>query len=1241
MQGEDPPATCREALAEVPGIATMLSAIAGDRLADLLSGLLTLPELQANADRLEWSVRLALGVGGRGRAPRRADLVELLNVALVAARVDSRDDPVEDFFVSPVVTPWGEFRTFPSRWEGSIAATEDLLSAFLGLPDWTEKQQVIVEFLCLLKLGDAVIERAGLGRRTVGGGDPWSSIPLPSDERLRRLARRTRFTAADLEGLQIPPAALRPFTLADDATAELLDRWAGDTPLEQRPLRTRRDGVALVLPSAITPAARGHLVAAASRAGSLEELHWQLFVAQSRRVDDSGYARLPPPRRRSDGLAIREALVSLSADRVMHFVQTTAGFEGWPVARFGSIVQMEPLWHDAVSAAIDRARAWAALRHPQARVVTFLILGGWGGAREYEFGARERWQLVSAPPESLEILAAGEDGDPEDIFRLQEQLERTRSLGFEVPDSNGLANTVAWWRRTNHTLVPDVDADEEVMPPYTVFMPIEVVLQSRAEAADRIDPRALPRPEGPHLRAIRSEPHPAAGEPRPVYVATASLSARTLIGAAIADDECWWLDLVGDASDAVVRETWKAALKWLGIVMSATLGEASGAPTFAIAIRLAVEKPEEALFDQLRADPWDMTVTDRDDFRGPLLTVGGGWQRATARAQNDAELALAATLLALVAELRGETLPVEQAADLALAAAGSRDLRFRHALRADGALGLLAGHDLVVAHRRIPTSAGALLNCGSAFLVRGQDERRRIEGKGPCLDFLQALAATHWRLLLDSVATFDRTSLVVAALSRFQAAANEQRRWQSTAAALRAVHGAEADREASLDVMVHGNGTIRACALLAEIAASHAAPVGGLVPGVMDVDDLAARTLMIFHVQDSSAAIRLDRAHPIVGIGPTGNVLFEHDFEKRTLRHSSTIRHAEAREDDVAGYARNFQEHDGDVATDSALAAAVAAEYGGDFLAFVDMFFAPAQVAIDGRSDVVVLRRSVLVERLESLEPFEGKNLVALVGRLTLPVREGWNHHPPGTVANDFDISRFDRRWSVSARPLVAVTDDEDPLVVLAPGVVQRAVIIALGGAMTGSLQNDFWSSKEMRRYAGVRGGEAGMAFNRSVAEAAEGLGLRTEVEWGVARITQAVGSPELDRLGDVDVLAVTPDGRRVWVLEAKELKLCRSLGEAARRLSEYRGLVGADDKPDKLLRHLRRVAHLRSNAEGVMRSLGLPAIPQVSGAVVVGAPQPMQTAPANHDPDATVLRLADLASMPWAAGWPARTPKG
>lgn len=57
----------------------------------------------------------------------------------------------------------------------------------------------------------------------------------------------------------------------------------------------------------------------------------------------------------------------------------------------------------------------------------------------------------------------GDDGAPEDIFRLQDQLDRIRAWGFEITDSNGLANMVAWWQQTDHALVPGDDPISAVL----------------------------------------------------------------------------------------------------------------------------------------------------------------------------------------------------------------------------------------------------------------------------------------------------------------------------------------------------------------------------------------------------------------------------------------------------------------------------------------------------------------------------------------------------------------------------------------------------------------------------------------------------------------------------------------------------------------------------------------------------------------------------------------------------------
>lgn len=87
--------------------------------------------------------------------------------------------------------------------------------------------------------------------------------------------------------------------------------------------------------------------------------------------------------------------------------------------------------------------------------------------------------------------------------------------------------------------------------------------------------------------------------------------------------------------------------------------------------------------------------------------------------------------------------------------------------------------------------------------------------------------------------------------------------------------------------------------------------------------------------------------------------------------------------------------------------------------------------------------------------------------------------------------------------------------------------------------------------------------------------------------------------------------------------------------MSEYRGKLTGNGKPDKLLKHLNRVAYIRSNASALVRRLGLKRVPNVHGMVVVHAPQPMEQIASDVGPDGKCVMLTDIANVPWSTGWP------
>jgi hypothetical protein len=385
---------------------------------------------------------------------------------------------------------------------------------------------------------------------------------------------------------------------------------------------------------------------------------------------------------------------------------------------------------------------------------------------------------------------------------------------------------------------------------------------------------------------------------------------------------------------------------------------------------------------------------------------------------------------------------------------------------------------------------------------------------------------------------------------------------------------------------------------------------------------------------DMLPALYADRIEPTIKFSPTGDVQYSHDFEEATIVPAAQIRHAHQRNSASDDYLTRFMPKAVSTEIDDALPDAIAAEYQVPATAFAS--FAPALTMLcetHGRG-LLAIRLSDLVRQLKSLEPWKKWDFAPLIRRLLLPTRGSWAEIPAGYNRSDVDLGKFDRRLSPIARPIVALSAGNDPELVVAPGLVERAFMHNIAGAAAGALQNEFWQSQEMRVFASSAGAKAGQEFNREVAGRLSVLKVRAWPSVKPSWCLNEKNTPALKELGDVDVLAVSPDLRAVWVIEAKDLKLCRTLGESARRLSSYRGQRDEKGRPDALLRHLRRVEYLRTNAARLLHRLKLPTTPRVHGVLVVNAPQPMQQLHPEYSADSTVVMLDELEKVPWSAGW-------
>lgn len=825
-----------------------------------------------------------------------------------------------------------------------------------------------------------------------------------------------------------------------------------------------------------------------------------------------------------------------------------------------------------------------------------------------------QWEVEFVPIHDAITMGWMEDFKPIDLFRMADSKRAVAAAGIRLVNVNGLLNLWAWANDLDGHLIPHGQLPESFRTthaPRMIVVRQNGLLELRQEVYERTHTVAAETPEGVWSRVRRvSESVFDDDLQAPLYVEEKALRAGSLATVYISPVCHWWIDISSSSSNrGELFEHWRMLCSWL-IRVVPPVESAFGSPLpSSLKFRIHFEK----LIDVgTRPIQIPNSTELRNTFRISLdkarntisITVGEAFDSALASPDNIAEEALVAAMVRGFSRLEDWALDHSTESALLAQICPSPHARSRHIMHAQ------TFRDMVYIGDGNPISIDlmddAVARVGIAFRVQ-PDIGAEILGQKECTEFLNKAATLTLQELCTQLQSFNRHHFIEEVLRCHEEAVISRNHWRRTAHANIALHG-----DAAVHAVAEHMADMTACRIatriLIEAALCECPTDGGFRPGELDISRAMARAIFAFHMGGWSNAIHWGAISAKVRVTPIGDIHVDHTFMDRVY---SPFTHAGGKRevlDAVDSYEEIYHELKPVKSITDVFEPRFLVAWEQEFGVSLDILrkFADRleDLGVKLKALWFELNRSELLVILAECAGREPQDVTSTIDRLILPARGHWRESPENFRDKDWHPWRFRRRLSLVRRPLIALNGNDDPRLLVAPGVVRDALYILLRSYHTGETPDWQVSSRPMLKWLGHTNNVTRTAFNETVASQLRDLGWMSASDYKISRL---LGIP-LDRdYGDVDALAWDPKSGRVLAIECKDLHFHKTLGEVAEQLSDFRGETRPDGKRDLLRKHLDRIIAMERHKLAIRKRLALEEDVQIEAYVVFKNPVPME----------------------------------
>lgn len=1182
------------------------------RLAATFGGLLLQPLLQSNCLRLEALAQLSMAIGNGDQSATSAVLRK--GFSSVGRSHGRAEDPPEDVFVGNVVSRRGNFLVLEGTWESGTFYLQRFVNMIDDLSDDSNMQLVADCVHALLTLSDLACRRARLTRNQKGSEEQALVLPNELARQHQQLQSLVEFTFDDLMHAGIVPNHLEPFTFELEGRRSLLDQSIGSTDLERSPLALAGNSFFLVLPTAVSGAIRRFIIETIGSGENRKFFVQMLAREYTYELQRSRLLRGPGPKPAFGNAA--GGYLSCTAWQVDHgrpvvFMCLLDTLEGYEEDGIRGLYAPAEALKVRMEKVIAEAQDACAKNMALEQGVVLLVTCGVGRGAHYVLDIYERakWQVVHLAAADFCTLGSMKDMSLLELWRILDGNRRLKARGLRLQNVNGFLNLTAWGESLDGHLIPHGAIPSEASGQKVIFaIRQNALLDARHLVATSCDVHAEPFVDGTWRKVHTEGTSYFEDENKsPVYGEVEPEDGRKPMGVCKGGSRAWWFELASqDSSETGSYERWRMLGTWCR--RAAPLLEDAYGPGLGdgpVLWKCVFTHPQQLLdpaepFGTAEDAEHSITMEVDQVNRTVQLTIAPQFDRALFNPANVAEAALVRALVRGVALLAGQQ-QVDQEV-LFSRIVPNEKARQSHMLVAREFRDFIP---MLGRQRAVNVSKydDGNTRIGLGWKVRHPSEGNFIVGKEACREYLNKLVRKLEDELCEQLGSLDRLDVLSSLLLNYEIAAVSRENWHRTSAANLAFR-ADDEAQALGPMRDHDfklNTIFLNSRVLIEMALCECPLEGGRRFGEIDHTSLMTLASQIFQLGGWSSLIHWGLIAPQVAIRAVGDVHVDHSIIDRVMTRFGSKTSEVRYKGSARSYAKNLELPSVTEQVRGALEPefldAWRDEFGVELDAFRQFVDAVENRGIDLQEPVSRLCRSELVALAKNAEDGE-----AILSALSLLTRPSWRQVPLGYAARDVDSWRLRRRLSVLRRPILQVTDEADPQMLVAPGLLREALSFTMRNYYSASYPDNHLGPA-MQKYAGFARHRDGHEFNEKVKTRMVALGWEALPEVALTKILAS----RLDRnYGDVDVLAWDPHSRRVLVMECKDLQFKKSYGEIAEQLMDYAGEVLPNGKRDDLRKHLDRVDLLVARKEWVVKFLGLEGDCSIESHMVFNNPVPM-----------------------------------